>query len=402
MHATTDRVVLYLGCLLHDIGKGYGGDHSNKGADRSRACVERLGLDPERAERVIFLVKHHLLMSHLAQRRDLSDPRLIVEFARTCGDRENLRNLYLLTFADIRASSPAAWTAWKGQLLRELFERTSEFLETGLDDPRIALEQIEARVERRQDAARGELRGLGVGEGKIQAFFDVMPRRYYISHSPRQIARHALVVLSYGEGKLFASAVRALSGDVSELLFVAPDVHALFANVSGVLSAKGLNILGAYVYTTRSNLALEVYRVATPAGGPEEQRDTWKGVESMLHAVLTGTIRVEEFLRRRRRVRSVAPLPRPASVEITNEESDFYTIVDVSANDRLGLLYDLTSTIAAEGLEIYICKAATVMDQVADTFYLKDEERKKVGDEARLSRLRAKLLEAASRETQGG
>jgi len=241
-----------------------------------------------------------------------------------------------------------------------------------------------------------------VGEGKIQAFFDVMPRRYYISHSPRQIARHALVVLSYGEGKLFASAVRALSGDVSELLFVAPDVHALFANVSGVLSAKGLNILGAYVYTTRSNLALEVYRVATPAGGPEEQRDTWKGVESMLHAVLTGTIRVEEFLRRRRRVRSVAPLPRPASVEITNEESDFYTIVDVSANDRLGLLYDLTSTIAAEGLEIYICKAATVMDQVADTFYLKDEERKKVGDEARLSRLRAKLLEAASRETQGG
>ncbi len=400
MRAATDRVVLYLGCLLHDIGKGFGGDHSNRGADRARACVERFGFDTERADRVVFLVKYHLLMSHLAQRRDLSDPRLIVEFARTCGDRENLRNLYLLTFADIRASSPAAWTEWKGQLLRELFERTSEFLETGSDDPRIALEQIEARVERRQDAARAELRGLGVGESKIQAFFDVMPRRYYISHSPRQIARHALLVLSYGDGKLFASAVRTLSGDVTELLFVAPDVHGLFANVSGVLSAKGLNILGAHVYTTRSNLALEVYRVATPAGGPEEQRETWKGVESMLHAVLTGTVRVEEFLRRRRRVRSAAPIPRPASVEITNEESDFYTIVDVSANDRLGLLYDLTSTIAAEGLEIYICKAATVMDQVADTFYLKDEERKKVGDEARLARLRTKLLEAASREAQ--
>ncbi len=123
-------------------------------------------------------------MSHIAQRRDLSDPRLIVDFARTCGDRENLRNLYLLTFADIRASSPTGWTEWKSQLLWELFERTSEFLETGSDDPRVALEQIEARVERRQDAARAELRGLGVGEARIAGFFDTMPRRYFVSHSP--------------------------------------------------------------------------------------------------------------------------------------------------------------------------------------------------------------------------
>ena len=144
-----DKAVLYLGCLLHDIGKGLGGDHSEKGFDRAKRCVERLGLEPVRAARVCYLVKYHLFMSHVAQRRDLSDPKLIIEFAAQAGDRENLRNLYLLTFADIRASSPTAWTQWKGQLLRELFERTSEYLETGGEDPRRALDQVRRRVDAR-------------------------------------------------------------------------------------------------------------------------------------------------------------------------------------------------------------------------------------------------------------
>jgi len=394
MQAVPDRPVLYLGALLHDVGKGRGGDHSNKGADLAGPCALRLGLSPERAERVVFIVKYHLLMAHLAQRRDLSDPKLIVEFARTCGDRENLRNLYLVTFADIRASSTSAWTEWKGQLLRELFERTSEFLETGSDDERVALEQIEARVEQRQDAARAELRNLGVGESKIDTFFEIMPRRYFLSHSPREMARHALLLLAHGEGKLFSTAIRPLHGNVSEVILCTKDVHGLYAMVSGVLSAKAINILGAHVYTTRSGLALEVYRVATPPGGPEEQRETWRGVETMLSAVLTGTRQVSEFLRRRRLREPELPSQRAQTVSITNEESDFYTIIDVSANDRLALLYDLTSAIAAEGLEIYISKATTVMDQVADTFYVKDEERLKVTDPERLARLQAALERA--------
>jgi [protein-PII] uridylyltransferase len=402
--AVSDWPVLFLGGLLHDIGKGRGGDHSNKGAELARACTQRLGLSPERVERVVFLVRHHLLMSHLAQRRDLSDPKLIVDFARTCGNRENLRNLYLLTFADIRASSTSAWNEWKGQLLRELFERTAEFLETGSDDPLVALEQVEARVERRQDAARAELRGLGVGESKIQDFFDIMPRRYFISHSPRQIARHALVVLAYTPERLVSTSARALPGDISEFLLYTRDVHALYSMVSGVLSAKGLNILGSHVYTTRSGLALEVYRVETPAGGPEEQREVWRAVESMLHAVLSGVVRIEELLRGRRRPvgRAPVPSPRPPEVVVSNEESDFYTIVDVSAEDRLGLLYDLTRTIAQHGYEIYISKIATVMDHIADTFYLKDAEGKKISDPVRLTSLRKDLLRAARGEEERG
>ncbi len=399
MREVGDISVLFLGCLLHDIGKGLGGDHSNRGAEGARSCVERLGLSPERVERVVFLVRQHLLMSHVAQRRDLSDARLIVDFARTCGDRENLRNLYLLTFADIRASSPTGWTEWKGQLLRELFERTSEFLETGSDDPRVALEQIEARVERRQEAARGELRGLGVGEARISGFFSIMPRRYFVSHAPRQIARHALVVLAWAPEKVISHSVRELRGGISEFLLCTADVHGLYATVSGVLAAKGINILGSHVYTARSGLALEVYRVATPSGGPEEQREIWKAVASMVQASLSGVLELDEMIRRRRRslLKSapLPPAPRPVEVAISNAESDFYTIVDVSANDRLGLLYDLTRTIASHGLEIYISKAATVMDQIADTFYLKDGEGKKILDPERIEHLRQDLLRAA-------
>jgi len=389
-----DRAVLFLGCLLHDIGKGRGGEHSLRGRDLARLCLERMGVAPERRERVVFLVEHHLLMAHLAQRRDLSDPRLIVEFARTVGDRTNLRNLYLLTFADIRASSRDAWNDWKGQLLRELFQRTSEFLEAGGDDPHRAVELIEARVEQRREAARRRLAELGVSEGAIRAYFDDMPRRYFVAHGAQQIARHAMAVLGFQPEQVVATRVRSMRGDFSELIVVTRDVHGLYARVAGVLTARGLDILGSHVYTTRSGLALEIYRLATPPGGPRERREAWRGVESTLHGVLSKVVRVEDLLARRRRPVGVTPSPsrEPPRVSISNAESDFYTIVDVSANDRLGLLYDLTRTLAEEGLEIYISKASTILDQVADTFYVKDERRRKVVDPERLARLRASLL----------
>ena len=403
--AVDDRPVLFLGCLLHDIGKGFGANHSMKGAERARVCLDRLGLEPDRIDRVVFLVEHHLLMSHLAQRRDLSDPKLILDFARTVGDRTNLRNLYLLTYADVRASSADAWTDWKGQLLRDLFERTSEFLEAGADDPTKALELIEGRVGTRREAAATELRSLGVSDVDIEAYFETMPQRYFISHTPRQIARHAQVVLELQKGEPFATAVREMRGGFSELILCSRDVHALFANVAGTLTATDLNILGAHVYTTRSGLALEVYRVETPPGGEEERGIAWADFRRSLGRVLAGEVGVAELLARRgRRVSSGRPPShRPVTVEVSNEESDFYTIVDIAANDRPGLLHDLTRTIAEHGFSIFISKAATILDQVTDTFYLKDAEAKKIGDPVAIERLRDALLEAArAGEGEGG
>ncbi|HKJ25783.1 MAG TPA: HD domain-containing protein, partial [Myxococcota bacterium] len=388
-----DKAVLYLGCLLHDIGKGFGGDHSNKGFDRARRTVERLGLSPIRAARVCYIVKYHLFMSHVAQRRDLSDPKLIVEFARQAGDRENLRNLYLATFADIRASSPKAWTEWKGFLLRELFERTSEYLEAGGQDPRRAFEQIQSRVEVRRDAARKELRAGGIADARIDEFFDVMPQRYFVSHTPRQIARHATVVLGLKPDELLATAVRAMRGNFSEFIVCTRDVPRLYSTVAGVLTAGNINILGSHVYTTRSGLALEVYRVGTPPGGEEEQEVTWNEVHRLLRGALEGEVDVAEMAHQRRRVlgRPAPPVASPQSVLVSNSESDFYTIVDVAANDRRGLLFELTRTIADLGYEVFISKAATILDQVTDTFYLKDRDGKKITDPSALERLERTL-----------
>jgi [protein-PII] uridylyltransferase len=395
MRAAADRPVLFLGCLLHDVGKGRGGDHSNQGAALAERCLDRLGLEAERKARAVFLVRQHLLMSHVAQRRDLSDPKVIVEFARAVGDRENLHNLYLVTFADIRASSKSGWTEWKGQLLHELYERTAEFLESGEDDPQRALEQIEARVRARRAGAQAELEALGVGREKTHAYFADMPQRYFTAHTPRQIARHAMVVMGFERGKLMATAVRDMRGGFSEVILCTRDVHGLYADVAGSLAAAGINILGSNVYTTKSGLALEVYRVTTPVGGEEERKLAWAELHAILEQVLSGSRPLADFLGRRRAPPRRLASHTPPSVEVSNDESDFYTVVDVTADDRLGLLHGLVRAISELGLEIYVSKATTILDQAADTFYLKDASRKKVTDPALLERLRHDLLAVA-------
>jgi [protein-PII] uridylyltransferase len=403
MRAVDDRPVLFLGCLLHDIGKGLGGDHSMLGAERARRCVERLGLDAERVERVVFLVQFHLQMARLAQSRDLSDPKLIFEFARLVGDRNRLRDLYLLTFSDIRASSKKAWTDWKGQLLGELFERTSELIESGSDDPSRALELTEKRVEQRRLTAAEELLALGITDSEIEQFFGMMPHRYFIAHKPRQIARHAQVVLAVDQQSGFSTAVREMRGDFSEFILCTTDRHALYANVAGTLAAHDINILGSHVYTGRSGLALEVYRVATPSGGETAREQTWSDFHESLAALLSENIDVDALLRRRGRPVGVtrSPTKAPGSATITNDDSDFYTIADITANDRLGLLHDLTHVIAEHGFEIYISKAATTLDQVTDTFYLKDRNGKKITDADKIESLRADLCEVVQRGADG-
>jgi [protein-PII] uridylyltransferase len=399
-----DLLPLILGCLLHDIGKGLGGDHSPKGAVLARTCLERIGADPELIDTVEFLVREHLVMSHIAQRRDLSDPRLVLDFARTVGSRSRLRLLYLLTAVDIRASSKKAWTEWKGDLLEELFEKTSEMLETGADDLDRATELFERRVETRRQAAAEELSGEGVSDAAISEYFDPIPQRYFISHTPTQIVRHARVAMEHRPDRLFTHGIKEMRGEFTEFILYTRDVHALYSNVAGVLTAHHVNILGAHVYTMRDGMALEVYRVATPAGDDAARGFAWQDFLKSLERVLRGEVGVAELLQRRGRPvgTRIAPSPRqPEEVEVSNEESDFYTIVDVLANDRLGLLHDLTRAIAEHGYEVYISKAGKVLDQVSDTFYLKDAEGRKISDEGAIDALRRDLL-AAIRSGEAG
>jgi [protein-PII] uridylyltransferase len=282
-------------------------------------------------------------------------------------------------------------------LLRELFERTSEFLETGADDTGEAIELIERTVEARCAAAAAELSVEGVDDAAIRHYFAMMPRRYFTAHDSQQIARHARVVLAYESQHELSTAVRETRGGFSEFILCTQDVHFLYSNVSGVLTAHHMNILGAHVYTSTTGLALEIYRVTNPSGGEEERKIAWVRFEKSLGQVLRGEISVEDLLERRGRPVGVAigPSRKPESVVITNDESDFYTIVDVTANDRLGLLHDLTRVIAEHGCEVYISKASSVLDQIADTFYIKDQEGRKLHGAAAVERLRRDLLVAA-------
>jgi len=402
MRDVVDRPVLFLGCLLHDIGKGFGGDHSLRGEQRAERCLTRLGLAPERAERVLFLVRQHLVMSHVAQRRDLSDPRTVLEFARLVGDLRNLRLLYLLTFADIRASSNTAWTEWKGALLRELYDRTAELIETGRPDEKLALEQIQMRVASRRAAASDLLVGEGVSPEAIEAHFAGLPQHYVLSHTPRQIARHSEALRAFQARGDLTVRVRAMRGGFSELIVVCSDVHGLYSKVAGTLTTRRINILGSHVYTTRTGVALEVYRVTTPAGDDDDRGRAWEEFERSLASVLAGEQSLEALLRQRGPARfgeTSTPSRLPAAVTVSNEESDHFTIVDVSTNDRLGLLYDLTRTFAEHDVAIHVSKAATILDQVADTFYVRDAADRKLSDPDGIEALRKALLDAA---TDGG
>ena len=394
MRSVNDLPVLYLACLLHDVGKGRGGDHAEEGAKLARGCLERLGLTQERVARAVFIVRHHLLMPHVAQRRDLGDPKVIVDFARVVGDRENLRNLYLATYADMRASSPSAWNDWKGASLLELFERTSEFLESGRDDPHRAVEQMEAHIESRRKEAKREIRSLGIAESRVDAYFEVMPRRYFVAHTARQIAQHARVVLSFAPDQLISTSVREMSGGLSTLTLCARDQHGLYARVAGCLTAVGINILASQVYTMREGMALEIYRLSTPPGSAAERRAVWEKLDHTLKDVLSGRRELDAMVQHQRQPigRSITPSRRPPSIGISNQVSDFYTVVDLSANDRMGLLYDLTRTIAAHRLEIFLSKATTVLDQVADTFYVKGPDGKKLMNPQAIEALRRDLL----------
>jgi [protein-PII] uridylyltransferase len=302
-----------------------------------------------------------------------------------------------MTLADTRASSEGAWSEWKRMLLAELFLRAADHLETGAEDQSRALEQIEMEVERRRARARDQLEQLGVREAAVGAFLDTLPRRYFIAHSAPQIVGHARLAVGFAPEDVIATAVEPSHGGSFEIALVTRDRLGLYAMSAGVLTFHGINILGANAYTTREGLALEIYRIEPPPGGDEEQRDVFRKIEETLRRVLQGQERVEDLQRRRRRpvLAPRSPSRRPCQVEIANDESDFYTIVDVAANDRLGLLYDLARVIAAHGFEIYISKAATVLDQVADTFYLKDAQGRKVTDSERLERLRRDLLAVA-------
>ena len=386
------RELLLLAVLFHDIGKGEGKDHSNKGADMIPTIARRLGLNKEDSKRLEFLVRNHLQMAHISQRRDLHDDKLIIQFAQTMGMSENLRMLYLLTFADIKAVGPDVWSEWKGMLLEELYEKTYEILERG----NFQLEKRSEKVRNRKRKVVGRLDGE-YEPRVVKDAMKVMSTRYLLSHRSAQIADHLRLILSRKDKTLALKVEHAVEGGYSQLTVSTLDIPGLFSKITGVMAANGINILGAQIYTQNNGVALDTLQVVSSAGEIITDPARWQRVEENLTAVIEGRVRVGDLVRKRQRPSFIPERPRPRfpnQVEIDNEVSDEYTVVDVYAHDRVGLLYQITKTLKDLGLYIGVSKISTKVDQAADTFYVQDIFSQKVLQPERIAELKARLLES--------
>ncbi|MCE2391223.1 MAG: [protein-PII] uridylyltransferase [Proteobacteria bacterium] len=392
--------VLYLSCILHDIGKGRGGGHCQRGAVQVPGIAARLGLSSEEAEMVEFLVLHHLTKSGMADRRDVNDSRTIQNLATLCRTRERLRMLYLITVADIRSVSSEAWTAWKRSQMIALYRNTMEWLETGAEAEsatQFFIERAMRRAQQTQGTALELIAARDIDVSEAELLLDVMPRRYILDHTPMEIASHLQAALSFlaagGEVGVHPFWPDDGSRGFWGLVVLARDRPGLFSAVAGVLAGCGHDILRAQVYTTRDGLALEIYQVRPPAGGAPEAELERARIESRLIETLKDGTPPPIRRQLRERPPEGAVRRRAPAVRISNEESDFYTVVDVSTNDRPALLYDITRALTGLGLEIGISRASTHADRATDAFYVTRDGRR-VTDPGPLGEIDAALRSA--------
>ena len=389
--------LVFLGMLLHDIGKGYGHDHSGRGARMTHDVVERLGLNVDDQASVEFLVQHHLLMSHLAQRRDVHDDRLVIDFCRTVGTVGNLQRLYVLTYADMRAVGPGVWNNWRGTLVTELYKRARDFFERGVFEPE----------DRRARAARVRARVIASAPAAVRdavaGLLAQMPDGYVLGTPEEVIASHGelrrRLAAAEAAGERPAVAVHLTpypERDFTEVAICCRDRPGVFAMLSGVLAAHGMNILAARINTTRDDVALDAFRLSHLPGEDGIDPERWERVEATLRQVLGGDADVEELVRRSTRPSILERRRRPVRtrVEVDNRVSSDCTVLDVYTGDRVGLLFTITNCLYHLWLEIHLAKITTMVDQVLDVFYVTDYEGRKVEDATRLEEIRASLEQA--------
>ncbi|GAB4299709.1 MAG: [protein-PII] uridylyltransferase [Desulfuromonadia bacterium] len=392
-----NRVVLLLGVLLHDIGKGEGSRHAERGGAMVPTIARRMGLSREETEMVEFLVKNHLLFAHIAQRRDLSDEKMIVQFARQMKTSEHLKNLYLLTYADIRGVGPDVWNEWKGNLLQELFEKSYGVMERGNF-------VLEGRSERVRNVRKEilEILEYDMPAPAIKQEIKAMSTRHLLGFPPEQLASHVRMLVGLSpEEPLRVTVDPSDDQGASTITICTFDLPGLFSKIAGVTAANGFNILTADILTLTNGKVLDVLTINTPQGAVRGDEARWGRFVKELGDVLAGLLSVEQLVERRRRS-SQFTRPRPASkyptrIEFDNEISDDYTVIDIYTDDSLGLLYRVTSALTSKGLSIGVARISTKGDQVADVFYVKDIFGHKVTDAAKLDELRTILVEAIGR-----
>ena len=389
-----NRRVLYVALLLHDIGKGRPEDHSILGAQIARRVAPQLGLEPEECETVEWLVRYHLLMSDMAQKRDIGDPRTVRDFAKAVKSKRRLDLLTVLTVCDIRGVGPGTWNNWKAMLLRQLYKLTAEALEGGLESL-----NRENRQEEATRALRDRLSGWDAETLEHETTRHYAPYWQGLSTDTHEVFAHLLRGLSDDEIRIDLHPDPAR--DATRAAFALADHPGIFSRLAGALALVGANVVDARTYTSKDGYATAVFWVQDIEGKPYEVSRLPR-LRGMIDKTLKGEVVAREALKDRDKLKKRDRAFRfPTHITFDNEGSDIYTIIEVDTRDRPGLLYDLTRTLAANNIYIASAMIATYGAQVVDSYYVKDmfglKLHQKHKQEALDRKLRAAIAEGAER-----
>jgi [protein-PII] uridylyltransferase len=389
---------LFLATLLHDVGKGWPDhdgsrkNHSKAGAELCDNILPRLGLGAEDVEEAKQLILHHLLMYHVATRRDLDDQATIEEFCRSVRGREGLRNLYLLTVSDLSTTSPTAMTSWKARMLDELYFAAEAYLAG--QEPRADAERV-ARV---REAVRGAWSGP---PEPLEALLATMPERYLLANGPESIVQHARVVSERNGRSAHVGRVTSRHPEAAELCVVADDRPGLLASIAAAITASRLEVLAAQVYSRTvgdRTEAVDVFWVRDRDGGTDGVELAMPRLARDLEDVCSGKLDPEELIRTRTGSSSPwreRPSPAvPTEILLDDRASPRHTVVEVFAKDRPGLLFTLSHALHELGLSISLSKINTEGARVADVFYVGELDGSKVARGPRYHEIHDALVRA--------
>jgi [protein-PII] uridylyltransferase len=383
-----NRAVLYVAMFLHDIAKGRKEDHSIAGAKIARRMCPRLGFSAAETETCAWLIEEHLVMSTIAQSRDLSDRKTIENFAAVVQSLERLKLLTILTTADIRAVGPGVWNGWKAQLLRTLYYETEPVLTGGFSEvnraQRVAIAQAEFKEQ--------------LGDWPA-AERDAYVARHYPAYwlkvdLPHQLA-HAQFLrdAENRKQKLATSVAFDVERGVTELTVLAPDHPWLLSIIAGACAMTGANIVDAQIYTTTDGLALDTIAVSREFDMEEDELRRARRITEAIEGALQGNLKLPEMVGQRAvprgRIKAFAVEP---DVTINNQWSHRYTVVEVTGLDRPGLLYALTTTLSKLNLNITSAHVATFGERVVDVFYVTDLFGDKISSPTRQAAIKRALL----------
>ena len=380
------REVLYLAALFHDIGKGRGGDHSQIGEAITLAWCQAHPLPAADAQLIAWLVRHHLVMSSVAQKQDVYDPDVISEFAALVGDQRHLNALYLLTVADIRGTSPKVWNAWKAKLLEDLFKATQRYLSSQ------NLSTYSWLSERQTEALR-LLRLYGLRNNAHETFWDLLDTVYFLRHDERDIAWHTRMLFNRTHSdETIVRAKLSESGEGLQVLVYGPDQADLFAQICGFFENAAYSILDAQIHTTHHTYALDTFYIFIPDSQHISYRDLINYVEYELGERINKKLPLQAAPSTRVS-RQLKHFPVKPHVQIRPDERGRYCILSVAAGDRPGLLSTIARILAANRIEIQSAKIMTLGERAEDNFLISG---KVLNDDKVVLQLENELLQAIS------